>query len=291
MLTHDRIYWVSATVGRLVLAKMWLMAHHPLQYTTSDEKARFSRDIRDRLFVTAVEIIEFSCLLEKNENTAKWGWLFRTYMQWHAIAFVLSELCHRPPGPDYERAWKAVESVYDGRAQHPTKSQSGMLWKPMRQLMAKARAIREKHRRSGVGFADPSTAVTMDTQPNSSWQVQSPPQREEDDLLLHPSAPPYYLRHHLEAFGLLDDPTVAADMQQHSLNNNVAQSQGMPTPAQRNFSNEDISQWLAQDQAMQTDPNFYLAGWNMGIQNIGDVPMPMAPFDQIPPMEGPQGWF
>lgn len=288
---HDRIYWVSATVGRLVLAKMWLMAHHPLQYTTSDEKARFSRDIRDRLFVTAVEIIEFSCLLEKNENTAKWGWLFRTYMQWHAIAFVLSELCHRPPGPDYERAWKAVESVYDGRAQHPTKSQSGMLWKPMRQLMAKARAIREKHHRSGVGFADPSAAVTMDTQPNSSWQVQSPSQREEDDLLLHPGAPPYYLRQHLEAFGLLDDPTVAADMQQHSLNNNVAQSQGMPTPAQRNFSDEDISQWLAQDQAMQTDPNFYLAGWNMGIQNIGDVPMPTAPFDQIPPMEGLQGWF
>jgi hypothetical protein len=290
MLTHYRIYWVSATVGRLVLAKMWLMAHHPLQYNTSDEKAKFSRDIRDRLFVTSVEIIEFSCLLENNENTAKWGWLFRTYMQWHAIAFVLSELCHRPPGPDYERAWKAVESVYDDRVQHNPKSQSGMLWRPMRQLMAKARAIREKHRRSGAGMAEPSTAVTMDTQPTGPWQVQSPSQREEDELLLNPGAPPYYLRHHLEAFGLLDDAP-AAPMQQQPLTNNMAQSQGMPTPAQRNFSDEDISQWLAQEQQIQPEPNFYLAGWNMGIQNIGDVPMSTAPFDQIPPMEGVQGWF
>src|SRR5438552_1307382 len=116
---------------------MWLMAHHPLQYTGIDEKVKFSQGIRDRLFVTSVEI---------NENTAKWGWLFRTYTQWHAVAVVLSELCHRPPGPDYERAWKAVESVYDDRALHPPKSQGGMLWKPMRQLMAKARAIREKYR-------------------------------------------------------------------------------------------------------------------------------------------------
>lgn len=266
------------------------MAHHPLQYNTSDEKAKFSQDIRDRLFVTSVEIIEFSCLLEKNENTAKWGWLFRTYMQWHAIAFVLSELCHRPPGPDYERAWKAVESVYDGRVQHNPKSQSGMLWKPMRQLMVKARAIREKYRRSGARMAEPSTAVTMDTQQTGPWQVQSPPKREEDELLLNPGAPPYYLRHHLEAFGLLDDAP-AATMQQQPLTNNMAQSQGMPTPAQRNFSDEDISQWLAQEQQMQPDPNFYLAGWNMGIQNIGDVPMSTAPFDQIPPMEGVQGWF
>ena len=290
MLTYSRIYWVSATVGRLVLAKMWLMAHHPLQYTGSDEKLKYNHDIRDRLFVTSVEIIEFSCLLENNENTAKWGWLFRTYMQWHAIAFVLSELCHRPPGPDYERAWKAVESVYDDRVQHPPKSQSGMLWKPMKQLYAKARAIREKHGRGGVGAVDASKSVTMGTQPTEPWQIQSVSQSEEDDLFLNPGAPPKYVRQHLEAFGLLDDPA-SADMQQQSLLSNATQSQGMPTPAQRNFTDDDISQWLAHEQIMQPDPNFYLAGWNMGISNIGDVPMSTAPFDQIPPTEGVQGWF
>jgi hypothetical protein len=160
----------------------------------------------------------------------------------------------------------------------------------MRQLMAKARAIREKHRRSGVGFADASMGETMDRQPTSSLQVKSPARREEDDLLLYPGAPPYYLRHHLEAFGLLGDPTFGADVQQQSLDN-MAPSPGMPMPAQGNFSDEDMSQWLAQERTMQIDTNFYLARWNMGIQNIGDVPMSTASFDQIPPMEGPQGWL
>jgi hypothetical protein len=156
--------------------------------------------------------------------------------------------------------------------------------------MAKARATREKHRRNGAGIADASASVRMDTQPTEPWQVQSPSQREEDDLFLNPGAPPKYVRQHLEAFGLLDDSTIA-EIQQQSLMNNMALSQGMLTPAQRNFSDEDISQWLAQEQMMQHEPNFYLAGWNMGIQNIGDVPMSTGPFDQIPPVEGPQEWF
>jgi hypothetical protein len=265
---------------------MWLMAHHPLQYTSSDEKVEFSQGIRDRLFVTSVEIIEFACLLENNENTAKWGWLFRTYMQWHAVAFVLAELCHRPPGPDYERAWKAVESVYDDRLLHPPKTQSGMLWKPMRQLMAKAKAIREKYRKSGAGVEDPSKAMKMETQQNGPWQISSPSQCE----VFNPGAPPIHLHQHLEAFGLLDG-TAAADLQEQPLTNNIALSQGMPTPAQRNFTDDDISQWLAQEQMMQPDPSFYFAGWNVGIQNIGDVPMSTAGFDQIPPTEGVQRWF
>jgi hypothetical protein len=265
---------------------MWLMAHHPLQYTGGDEKAKFSQGIRDRLFVTSVEIIEFAYLLENNENTAKWGWLFRTYMQWHAVAFVLSELCHRPPGPDYERAWKAVESVYDDRLLHPPKTQSGMLWKPMKQLMAKARAIREKYRRSGAGVVDPSEAVKVEMQPNGPWQVSSPSQCE----VFNPGAPPIHLHQHLEAFGLLDG-TAAVDLQEQPLMNNIALSQGMPTPAQRNLTDDDISQWLTQEQMMPPDPSFYFAGWNVGIQNIGDVPMSTAGFDQIPPTEGVQRWF
>jgi len=45
------------------------------------------------------------------------------------------------------------------------------------------------------------------------------------------------------------------------------------------------------EQMMQSDPSFYFAGWNVGIQNIGDVPMSTPGFDQIPPTEGVQPWF
>ncbi|OAP64044.1 hypothetical protein AYL99_00016 [Fonsecaea erecta] len=135
------IYWVAATVARLILAKMWLMVHHPRAYSNNGEGSPMPPEIRDRVFITSVEVIEFSHLLEKNENTAKWGWLFRTYMQWQSVACALSEICVRPPGPDVDRAWRAVESVYGERMMN-YKYQKGMLWKPLRHLMAKARARR-----------------------------------------------------------------------------------------------------------------------------------------------------
>ena len=100
------------------------------------------REIRDRVFITSVEVIEFSHLLEKNENTAKWAWFFRTYLQWQSVAFALSEVCNRPPGPDVERAWRAIESVYNDQMIKNLKTQKGMLWKPLRHLMAKAKIRR-----------------------------------------------------------------------------------------------------------------------------------------------------
>ena len=136
---------------------MWLMAHHPLAIRSDVDSP--SPTVKERLFITSVEVIEFSYLLEQNENTSKWGWLFRTYMQWHAVAFVLSELCIRPSGPTYERAWKAVESVFDRRILESTSKQKGMLWRPLRQLWTRAKAVRDKRPKNNMwsdGLANPS---------------------------------------------------------------------------------------------------------------------------------------
>ncbi|KIW30712.1 uncharacterized protein PV07_02419 [Cladophialophora immunda] len=162
------IYWVAATVARLILAKMWLMVHHPRAYSNSGGTP-MPPEIRDRVFITSVEVIEFSHLLEKNENTAKWGWLFRTYMQWQSVAFALSEICARPPGPDVDRAWRAVESVYGERMMN-SKYQKGMLWKPLRHLMAKAKARRaaqqaesnQAQQKPEIMFADMANPTPME---------------------------------------------------------------------------------------------------------------------------------
>lgn len=135
------IYWVCATVARLILAKLWLIIHHPM--TRHDRKAHISQVSRENLFLTSIEVIEFSRLLETNEHTSKWGWLFRTNMQWHCIAFVLSELCVRPLCPITDRGWYVVNSVYSAwerQANH----KKGMLWRPLSRLMKRAAAIRTK---------------------------------------------------------------------------------------------------------------------------------------------------
>jgi len=167
------IYWVSATVARLILAKMWLMVHHPGSFRlVADDGSALSSETKHRLFITSVEVIEFSHLLEENENTAKWGWLFRTYMQWQSVAFVLSEICVRPPGPDVDRAWRAIESVYDERLNGNARNQRGMLWKPLRHLMAKARARRAAQNLDTTGAT--ATAQSQDSLSLDRWMQDLP---------------------------------------------------------------------------------------------------------------------
>ena len=136
------LHWVAATVARLILAKMWLVVHHP--FSRSDAGAGLPQETKDRLFCTSLEVIEFARLLETEATTLKWGWLFRTYIQWHAIAFVISQLCTRTIGPEVDKAWMVIEGVFDDWGGTVSSNQRGMLWKPLRKLMAKARTERSK---------------------------------------------------------------------------------------------------------------------------------------------------
>lgn len=132
------LYWVTATVARLMMSKMWLMAYHPFQ--RHDGGVGLSSETKEKLFITSLENIEYSLLLETETRTRKWGWLFKTYMQWHALAFLLTELCHRTKGELVERAWVAVEKTRTGRWGDLVKGdvRGGHLWRPLRKLYRKA---------------------------------------------------------------------------------------------------------------------------------------------------------
>ncbi|KAM3088467.1 hypothetical protein ACMFMG_000107 [Clarireedia jacksonii] len=137
------LYWVAATVARLIFAKMSLIIYHPL--TQPGRPQCLSDDTKDRLLRSSVEIIEYSRILETEASTKKWGWLFRTYVQWHAIAFILGELSTRGNSPIVERAWRAIDGAFDDWSGAVTSSKRGMFWQPMRKLMAKARRKREEN--------------------------------------------------------------------------------------------------------------------------------------------------
>ena len=74
----------------------------------------------------------------------RWGWLFKSYSQWHALAFLLSELCHRTKGPTVLRAWRAVDAVIRVWGARVPTHKRDQLWRPLRKLMAKARAARDR---------------------------------------------------------------------------------------------------------------------------------------------------
>ncbi|KAK6832039.1 hypothetical protein RU639_002696 [Aspergillus parasiticus] len=108
--------WVTATVIRLALARSWLIAHlsqgtmtvrMPLiEISPEDPK-------REQLFLTAIEVVEFAYLLETDPRTARWAWLFERYPQWHAVVFVMTELCGRGQSVETERAWTVLQKAIE----------------------------------------------------------------------------------------------------------------------------------------------------------------------------------
>ncbi|OJI80049.1 hypothetical protein ASPTUDRAFT_78238 [Aspergillus tubingensis CBS 134.48] len=108
--------WVTATVIRLALARSWLIAHLPdgmsaAEQISSTAPSDVSLLKRKRLFVTAIEVLEFAYLLETDPRTKKWSWLFEGYPQWHAAIFVLRQIGVGPETMLTDRAWAVALKV------------------------------------------------------------------------------------------------------------------------------------------------------------------------------------
>ena len=88
-------------------------------------------------------MIRYSRKVERQEQVARWGWLFRSYFQWHSMAFLLAELCARRTGPRVDAAWAVVADAWPEWQRHSS-AKTSPLWKPTRRLYARAHAIRAR---------------------------------------------------------------------------------------------------------------------------------------------------
>ncbi|KAF2103639.1 hypothetical protein NA57DRAFT_50511 [Rhizodiscina lignyota] len=133
--------WYMVTVLKLMRGKMVLMIYHPCLRQACSE--RVTQEIKDKLFFTSLDVLESGLAVANRGQTRKWNWLFHTYIQWHAIAFLLNELCVRTWGEHVERAWNAIEYSRTYGAEYANGKLKSHLWRPLRRLLAKARAARE----------------------------------------------------------------------------------------------------------------------------------------------------
>lgn len=154
----DPFSWYIYTIAQIVFTKMQLVAHHP-----SLRRAGYTelpKETRDYLFTSSIMILEYWLALNTEKKTQKWRWLCETYIQWYALAFLLSALCVRPESEEVERAWNAVDStlqlglklsnVADKRTNINANGVSDIneifcdSYKPLRRLIEKARAARSR---------------------------------------------------------------------------------------------------------------------------------------------------
>ena len=139
------IHWVTAAIARVALARLWLVSHFSLLTAEGFDPSPWP-DQCDVLILTAIEVLEFVYLLETNENTTKWSWLFQGYVQWQSFAFLLSELCVRPESSLSDRAWMAVSRIWD-RWNDWMVHKEGFIMRPLRRLTERAAAVRARHLR------------------------------------------------------------------------------------------------------------------------------------------------
>ena len=144
---NDPLHWVIATVAKIITSRMWLMVHY--RPHRSNDKAG-SSESEDRFFKTALEMLQLARRMETDERTKKWAWMFKTYTQWHALGLVVSELCVRTSGPDVEAAWTTIDDVIENWDGFITGTHRGMMFKPLRNLISRARKERAKELRKQV---------------------------------------------------------------------------------------------------------------------------------------------
>ncbi|KAM5361798.1 hypothetical protein ACJA88_014325 [Fusarium oxysporum] len=156
----------TSTVARLMIARTWLVVHFP----SKTKKTYALTIIRGHLFSTSIEVLELSSSILTNSSISKWTWHSKTHIQWHAVIFVLSEICSRPASTECDRAWEFINTVHN-RWNMNESGKRGTLWRPIQRLMVKARYVREMQQLD-PGFYLAGRMATPDTTPVQAESVE-----------------------------------------------------------------------------------------------------------------------
>ncbi|KAG5986070.1 hypothetical protein E4U54_005637 [Claviceps lovelessii] len=140
----DTLYWVAAMIVRIIVAKMCLVIYQPMLFPGSDFE--LSDEIRQRIYVAAIEVIEYNHRLNTDPRCQQYSWLFKTYATWHAIAYTLIETSRRPWTALVERGWDAVTGSDIDPLELAKRADHAAVFLPLRKLFTKAR----KHRESEI---------------------------------------------------------------------------------------------------------------------------------------------
>lgn len=217
--TTATIHRLCATVSWLVLAKLRVYVYDTV-VSGDMSNTGLRAGIREFLFATSTDIIELSVILETSQkNIGNWTWMFKNNNQWHALSFILAELCLRPSCTGADRAWRAIDDAF-----HLWESQDACaqkeVWSIVSQL--KERAIQARRRQLIVSRIPASTLARQycrsfpaeDSQnPNHADDVRQPPSTcsEEPVCFSEPSSnmhytPPACNSLDPSAVGLIEDP-------------------------------------------------------------------------------------
>ncbi|KAF4975659.1 hypothetical protein FZEAL_7594 [Fusarium zealandicum] len=152
------LYWMVAIVARLIMAKMTLVVYQPMLFPGAD--GDLSEEARQRVYVAAIEIIEYNHILNTDQRCKQYKWLLQTYTNWHAMAYFLIESCRRPWTALVERGWQALNGYEGHPAEYVRTADYTSVILPLRKLYFRA----GKHRAAEISRlrGNPEEACNLD---------------------------------------------------------------------------------------------------------------------------------
>ncbi|KAF7961174.1 hypothetical protein EAE96_000841 [Botrytis aclada] len=157
---NDPLFWWICRISRLLSLKLWLVTQYPLQRRKSTHRVL----PRGQSLRTAMAYLNLTEEVWQHDPSKGWFWFLQTYVPWHAIAVALAELCAEPTGPFADQAWEVIEFHYNKWSEYVADTKDGMIWRPVKNLLKRAKAARRRER----GFSDSqaSTTPTAISNPN-----------------------------------------------------------------------------------------------------------------------------
>ncbi|CAL5869561.1 uncharacterized protein PFLUO_LOCUS3791 [Penicillium psychrofluorescens] len=114
-----------------------------------------SKGLCEIAFSTACRTIESSYSLLNGKTTGNFAWLFQTYPQWYALAYVLRFLCSFPLSSETEKAWDLVNKTFDALSYSDDLSAvgtgRGSIWRCLARIRHQVWISRGDYRRSASG--------------------------------------------------------------------------------------------------------------------------------------------
>ena len=139
----------------------WLQLQHSESYEefTTEEN-----------LVEALEILE-PRLASEDDLMKQFSWAKKAYPQYHVTMYVLWHLCVKPEGLNVGRAWKAIESSYNGEQGDGCFCGFGPKSEVLVALRAKAISVREKMMNNRPEMASSFGGNGMDSRREESQPV------------------------------------------------------------------------------------------------------------------------
>ncbi|KAJ5115917.1 hypothetical protein N7456_000265 [Penicillium angulare] len=154
------IDYITVTSSRLVLAKLKLGVMKP--------KTRENQHIitQEGFRRTCVDILKSTRELSLYENGKQWLWLFQTYLEWDALAYLFINLSLIPSGQTINCAWQAAEDIYQYWKNHG-EVVFGDRWSQIENLRSQALLAKQMYQENPASFPE-----EMEFQPNIQPNVQ-----------------------------------------------------------------------------------------------------------------------